>query len=171
MALNDVDEYAKARNDSEPRFVEKINTSFKYGLTMAMQIFDDDIDMEYHADCILLEQNKSQLVLVDVKHIKEKNFKHGNYSLSKACILFLLKHKIENHRLAFRLVEKDISNELCLSDNFLYAKTIDVLRNCSLKINDVYYNFNDIEYEQVEKAFMKEHSTYALVNIDDIKKK
>lgn len=173
--INNNKEYEKARNESEPLFnsTQYVNGNrlVKGCLTTAEQ------DYKLHADEIGMfrdfKTHKRKPVLIDVKHVTQKNFERGNYSLSfdliemilniyeKDKVIRAVKEKVmlddlfQDHYLALRIVDKDIqTSNYFETNNFLLVETKDVVEKCEFIVMNEDRN-----------------DTYFLVNIDDIRSK
>lgn len=141
--INDNNEFLKAKLENEPLFIRCAKDS---GFERICSTTSDQ-DMCLHADAIGIFNKK--ITLVDVKHVSKKNIASKKYSISNDLKNFIDNNDLdENHMLAFRL-----SNGKTLVNEFICAYTDEIFSNCTL-----------IEMNS------KNHFTYWLVDINDIKK-
>ena len=142
--MNNIEEFSKAKNESEPVFESTALTSSEFDMICPAT---NEQDMKLHADFIAVFNKR--IVIVDVKHVTSKNAFTGNYSISHSLKTFNDDYDLgENHMLAFRLA---VDGEL--SGKFLCAYTHEVFSKCELKPMH-----ND-----------KTGQNYWLVGIDDVK--
>ncbi len=144
--MNNTEEYKKAKNESEPLCIDALNCPNKrFEIAVKGNIEQDKC---LHIDIVVYDNIERVFACIDVKHVNVDNIKSKNYSLSSHFKDFFERHPSKNHWLAFRLTDDEK-----MLDEFLCAKTLDVLNQCSLK----------------KETNKKTDKSYFLVNIDDVK--
>lgn len=144
--MNDIVEYKKAKNESEPLCVDALNCPNKR-FEIAVE-GNAEQDKRLHTDIVVYDTIEHIFACIDVKHVKVDNIKSKKYSLSNDFKEFFEKRPSKNHWLAFRLTDGEK-----MLDEFLCARTLDVLNHCNLE-------------EHISK---KTGKPYLLVNIDNVK--